>query len=510
MHGAGTGTEPAAHEEPAVLGARDGPRRDAAAPVTREVPPTPPPAPGPAGTRSFPTVAEVPGTWEPGDRLLEQYEVRGILGEGGMGTVYRVHHRGWNIELAVKSPRPAMLDEAGGIEAFTAEAEAWVELGLHPHIVTCHYVRSLGGIPRVFAELVEGGSLTDWIEDGRLYEGDPDAVTARLLDVAIQFAWGLGYAHEHGRGLVHQDVKPANLLLTADGVAKVTDFGLVGARPRVAAETGTGASLRVEAGRYTPAYASPEQHAGKTLDRRTDVWSYGVSVLVMFWGDLTWEYGWAVPPGVLEECAASGPVTAGPPPLPASLAALLRACLQEDPDRRPRDFDAVADALLATYREATGVPYPRQKPEAGDLLADQLNNRALSLLDLGRTDDAERCFGEALAADPHHVEATYNAGLRAWRRGEITDLDLVARLEEVRTSHEGEWRDEYLLALVHVERGDAGSARELLEAAQQRAPDDPVGRLASGSWPRRTGWLSTRPPPRRPSRATPTRCRRWR
>jgi len=151
--------------------------------------------------RLFPTVGSIPDGWRPesGDVLLDLYEVRDILGEGGMGTVHRVCHRGWNLDLAVKSPLP-------GVEGFGVEAGAWVELGLHPNVVTCHYVRDLGGAPRVFAELVEGGSLKDWIDDGRLYAGTPAEVLARLLDVAIQFAWGLGYAHD--QGLVHQDDDP--------------------------------------------------------------------------------------------------------------------------------------------------------------------------------------------------------------------------------------------------------------------------------------------------------------
>ena len=110
--------------------------------------------------RLFPTVGSVPVGWVPevGDVLLDTYEVRGELGagEGAMGVVHRVHHRGWNLDLAVKSHR-------SGVGGFAAEAEAWVDLGLHPHIVTCHYVRELGGVPRVFAELVEGGSLKEWI-----------------------------------------------------------------------------------------------------------------------------------------------------------------------------------------------------------------------------------------------------------------------------------------------------------------------------------------------------------
>ena len=72
--------------------------------------------------------------------------------------------------------------------------------------------------------LSKGGSLSDWIKDGRLYEGAPEAALARILDIAIQFAWGLDYSHE--QGLIHQDVKPANVMMTKDGLAKVTDFGL--------------------------------------------------------------------------------------------------------------------------------------------------------------------------------------------------------------------------------------------------------------------------------------------
>ena len=166
--------------------------------------------------------AKVAEEWEVGDVILDLYEVKGVLGEGGMGKVYRVHHKGWNIDLAVKTPRPEIINKAGAKENFINEAETWVNLGLHPHAVSCYYVRDLAGIPRVFAECVEGGSLSDWIRTRKLYEGGQEEALKRVLDIAIQFAWGLHYAHE--QGLVHMDVKPANVMLTPEGVAKVTDF----------------------------------------------------------------------------------------------------------------------------------------------------------------------------------------------------------------------------------------------------------------------------------------------
>src|ERR1700758_4456938 len=125
-----------------------------------------------------------------------------------MGVVYRVHHTGWNMDLAVKSPRPELVSSPRRVADFETEAQTWVELGLHPNIVACVYVRRLGGLPRVFAEWIGAGRLHDAISTGRLYEGSSEDVLARILDVAIQFAWALDYAHS--RGLVHQDVKPLN------------------------------------------------------------------------------------------------------------------------------------------------------------------------------------------------------------------------------------------------------------------------------------------------------------
>lgn len=100
--------------------------------------------------------------WQIGDVIFDQYEVKGILGEGGMGIVYWIYHRQWNIDLAVKTPKLAVFLKDGGKEGFIREAETWINLDLHPNIVSCYYVRTLDGLPCIFAEYVAGGSLSSY------------------------------------------------------------------------------------------------------------------------------------------------------------------------------------------------------------------------------------------------------------------------------------------------------------------------------------------------------------
>ncbi|GIG68579.1 WD40 repeat domain-containing serine/threonine protein kinase [Phytomonospora endophytica] len=419
----------------------------------------------------------IPARWRIGDVIDDRYEITDVHEDGGMGLVYRVRHRSWATEsgpteLAVKSPRPDVF--AADRDSFVAEAEAWVSLGLHPNVCGCHYVRLFGGVPLVFAEYVTGGSLRKWIEDGRLYRGDAPTVAARVLDLAIQTARGLEHAHE--RGLVHQDVKPANVLLDTDGTAKVTDFGLAKARAVGGSHRRPGAppeaSVLVSAGGLTPAYASPEQAMGRPLSRRTDVYSFAVSVLEMYTGGLTWMSGLAAG-HVLAALRTDGPGRPGPPPLPAGLAELLERCLRHDPAERPATMAEIAGAIAAVYRDTTGHDHPRPVPVAAELRADELNNRALSLMDLGRPADAEAAFAEALAADPRHLQASYNSGLLRWRRGAATDLDLITDLTGLLPQDGTAWELRHLLAQVHMERGDLDSAGDLLAEAILERPGEP-------------------------------------
>ena len=397
-----------------------------------------------------------PRDWVIGDVLLDLYEVRGVLGQGGMGRVYRVHHRVWGVDLAVKTPLPTVLEAAGGMEAFEREAETWVRLGLHPHVLTCHYVRRVDGLPRLFAECAEGGSLHEAIRAGDL----SDAAT--ILDLAVQVAWGLHHAHESG--LVHQDVKPANVMLGGDGLAKVTDFGLAHAKPVVIAPgAGSGTVLVAGGGGGTPAYMSPEQSAGAALTRRSDLWSWGLVVLEMFAGERTWASGLAALDALREHVAHGD--RPGRPCLPGEVAALLRSCFRDDPGERPHTMLDAAEVLTDAYAGVTGRPYPRTRPRGGAETADSLCNRGVSLLDLARTEEALDAWRAALARHPHHLETTWNTLRREWEEARLPEADLRSRLEAAHRAEGAPARGHLIVGRALLALGDGRGARARLEEA---------------------------------------------
>ncbi|MFI6938965.1 WD40 repeat domain-containing serine/threonine protein kinase [Streptomyces sp. NPDC050418] len=414
-----------------------------------------------------------------GDVVDGRYRVLQVHSDGAMGLVYRVRHMQWGTDLAMKCPRPELFASAADRDRFVEEAETWVSLGLHPHVCGCHYVRLVDGLPSVFAEYVDGGSLQDAIRSRRLYAGGPEQALERILDIAVQFARGLDHAHT--RGLVHQDVKPGNVLLDRDGTAKVTDFGLARARGGSArAEAGAGpqASILVTTGGLTPAYASPEQSALRPLGRRTDVYSFAVSVLEMFTGGVSWAAG-PIAGLALRSHLVNGPEDEGLPRIPLEAVEVLAACLSPDPDDRPSTMAEVAAQFAAVYEELVGRPYSRPAAVAADLRADELNNRALSLLDLGRVDEAAASFDAALAADPRHLRAVYNAGLLQWQLGALTDEGFVDRIDRARRDAGDPAEGRQLLARAHLARGQLPDARELLDGVTSADEPDAAAALAA-------------------------------
>lgn len=373
-----------------------------------------------------------------------------------MGLVHRARHRLWNIEVAIKHPRPDFLIHGEQVESFQSECEAWAEIGLHPYVATCYYAREIGNLPCVVAEYVPDGSLQDAIRNRSLYKGDEEACLARLLTIAASTAWGLARAHESN--LIHCDVKPGNMLLTSYGIGKIADFGLAAAFD----PSGAGA----KAAGLTPMFASPEQIKGERLTPAADVWSWAASMLAMFVGEIHWESG-AACGAVLAEFIERGAKAYRVPAMPEKFASLLQKCLRYSQVERPQKLNGVAMAICGIYKALFGESCPAGKPDLESTSADSLNNRAVSKHDLNRTSDVHRLLAEALAIDALHPEANFNiAWLAFLRSGAISEsalnnLDLVTRYDL------GEYRPHlYRACLLNLE-GKVDLANQALDKAIQ-------------------------------------------
>ena len=334
-----------------------------------------------------------------GDDIIQTYRVEDDAIHGGMGSVWRVYHQSWNTDLAMKRPQPRFFAEGSDQRKaeFVAECEHWINLGLHPNIVSCYYVRDISGVPTIFSEWMDGGGLKDAIQSGRLYEGAEDEVQARILDIAIQTARGLMYSHENG--LIHQDVKPGNILLTGDWEAKVADFGLAKAQSQLHDGEKPASSG------YTPAYCPKEQAEGAEAAVWMDVYAWALTVLEMYLGRRPWQTG-AEAPARFAECIDVARV-----PVSEPVAALLKRCLTE----RPGDLRAMEQGLEKAWLAQTGVLYPRAQPTAAADTTDSLNNRALSFLDLGMAETARELLDAALKKDPDAALARFNHDLMRMR-----------------------------------------------------------------------------------------------
>jgi serine/threonine protein kinase len=326
--------------------------------------------------------------------------------------------------------------------------------------VTCYYSRQIDGLPCLFSEFVAGGSLEDWIRNRQLYEGEEAEVLARILRVSIQFARGLAWAH--CKGFVHQDVKPGNVLMADDETVKVSDFGL--ARSLKATGLALGPShVAKAAGFCTDVYASPEQLAGRPLTPFTDIWSWAVSVLEMFMGEITWHRG-DVAPAVFKEYLSHGGRARALPAMPHPIVDVLLGCLRLKSSNLPQSFDAIIDLLLTAYKDLFGEDTDLEDCDPEILRADSLNNRAVSLLDVGRDAEAARLLTEALKENPYHFEAIYNTGMLQAKSSGHSVAPMITALTRLPVSPAYTWRHARLLAWAWAYEGRIQDAEQALAA----------------------------------------------
>ena len=217
--------------------------------------------------------------WNNGRTILDQYQVVRELGMGGMATAYLVRQIDSGCLLAAKVPHPYMVQSTLDRMSLANEVQFWIAMPSHPHLVQCHFIREVDGIPVVFAEYVPGGTLESWLNRGRIHG------VQHVLDLCIQLAEAMGLAQQ--LGVVHRDLKPANCFMDNSGLLKVGDFGLAAAQSKSLKQQAqkrgdAGGPCHLFAG--SASYCSPEQFDGQPVDSRTDIWSFGVTLLELLTG----------------------------------------------------------------------------------------------------------------------------------------------------------------------------------------------------------------------------------
>ena len=271
-----------------------------------------------------------------GETIAERYELEEVVGHGGMSTVYRAHDSLLERNVALKVLHQQYNEDEDFVERFKREARSVAQLQ-HPNIVTVIDRGEEDGRQYIVFEFIDGENLKELVvRKGRL--GLRDA-----LEIALEVARGLAFAHEHG--LVHRDVKPQNVLLNGDGRAKVTDFGIARSLDVEHGVTQTGTILG------TSNYIAPEQASGQPVDAHTDVYSLGIVLYEMLTGEVPFpgESFVAVAMKHIQEPSPNVLDVRGDVPL--RVAEMIDRALEKDPEHRFPTMDAFAAEIEASLAE---------------------------------------------------------------------------------------------------------------------------------------------------------------
>ncbi|MDB4324720.1 protein kinase [bacterium] len=305
----------------------------------------------------------------PGTRL-GPYEIASLLGEGGMGEVYRATDTKLKRDVAIKVLPAAFTEDPERLARFEREAQLLAQLH-HPNIASIFGLEESDGVRALVMELVEGATLADRLEQGRL---SPD----ESLSIARQIAEALEEAHE--KGIIHRDLKPQNVKAPVEGTVKVLDFGLAKAMdpaagtasstedvarsptlmqsPTLTAAHGTQMGMILG----TAAYMAPEQARGSAVDKRADIWAFGVVLYEMLTGRSMFAADTVSDTlaGVLKTEIDFSKL---PTSTPAAIRRLLRRCLERNPKNRLHD---IADARIVIDEVLAG---DAEEPAAAPVVA---------------------------------------------------------------------------------------------------------------------------------------------
>jgi len=270
-----------------------------------------------------------------GQLIADRYEVKEVVGSGGMSSVYCAFDTLLERHVALKILHDQYGEDEEYVERFRREARAVAQLS-HPNIVTVIDRGEEDGKQFIVFELIDGENLKELV-----VRGGPLPVR-RVLELGLEVARALSFAH--AQGLVHRDVKPQNVLLNGEGQAKVTDFGIVRSLDAVG-QTETGTVLG------TSHYIAPEQARGEPVDAQTDVYSFGIVLYELLAGDVPYPGDSFLSVAMKHVNEPVPSVLERRPDTPLRLATLIERCMAKLPTERPASMDDVVSELESVRAE---------------------------------------------------------------------------------------------------------------------------------------------------------------
>lgn len=327
-----------------------------------------------------------------GETLNNRYRLAAQLGSGGMAHVYKAEDLALGRIVAVKVLRESLTADPEFLARFQREARAAASLS-HPNIVTVHDIGQDRGRYYIVMEYVDGQNLKDLIRKEAPFPIE------RALDLAVQICAGVGYAHR--AGIVHCDVKPQNVLVTPDGRAKVTDFGIARAL--------SSATIPLsEAVWGTPHYFAPEQAAGKPPTPASDVYAIGVILYEMLTGRLPFDADSYTALALKHMHEEPPRLSQFNPHIPEQLESIVHKVLAKEPSARYRTAEQFGRILISYRREALlttagrpvirpeeapsvvrppAPPTPSQRPEAGPVRPAPIRTPPVTDLEEGEAEE---------------------------------------------------------------------------------------------------------------------------
>ena len=281
---------------------------------------------------------------------IGEYEVKSLLGSGGMGEVYRARDSRLGRDVAIKVLPPFLSTDPERLRRFEQEARAAAALN-HPNILAVFQMGNYESAPYMVSELLEGATLREQINRGRLS-------FRKTIDYGVQIAHGLAAAHE--KGIIHRDLKPENLFVTKDERVKILDFGLAKLTQRRPGSENSAPTLtdETEAGTVmgTVGYMSPEQVRGQTADHRTDLFSFGAILYEMLVGKRAFQKATAADTqsAILNEDPPE--VSKSVPDVSPAMQRVVHRCLEKNPEQRFQSASDLAFALDALSDARSPLP----------------------------------------------------------------------------------------------------------------------------------------------------------